>query len=271
MSQRPVNFHLLALENAIQPLRERLLDHPLYGKMKELEDVRIFMQHHVFAVWDFMSLLKALQQKLTSTSEAWVPSRFPSSRRLINEIVLGEESDVDINGSDASHYEMYLQAMKQAGADIQPVVRFIGMLARGFRIPDILRYNLVGIPPAALPFLRSNYRLVRKGGVHELASAFTFGREDLIPDIFTALVKDLNREHKGKLDAFVYYLERHIEVDGDDHGPKARKMIVDLCGQDEEKWEDATQAAKTALEARIALWDALSSQISTRKEDLVQP
>ena len=78
--------------------------------------------------------------------------------------------------------------------------------------------------------------------------------------MFTAIVNDLNKEHK--LDKFVFYLERHIELDGGEHGPLALQLITDLCGEDEQKWEEVTQTAKDCLTARVQLWDAILEEIN---------
>lgn len=90
--------------------------------------------------------------------------------------------------------------------------------------------------------------------------------------MFTEIVKDLNQKFGGKLSAFVYYLERHIEIDAGEHGPMAEQMIAELCGNDETKWQEAQEAAKQALEARLAFWDAITLQLKAlTKESLAQP
>lgn len=250
--------HITAIEHRIAPLRRQILEHPLYASLNSIEDLQRFMEYHVFAVWDFMSLLKGLQIELTSVSKAWVPTESKVARRLINEIVLAEESDEDAQGNPASHYELYLDAMRQSGANTRPVIHFIKTVQRSFSLKDILKYNLAEIQPDILKYLKANYAILKRNKVHEMAAAFTFGREDLIPDMFTEIVKELHEKFPGQLDALVYYLDRHIELDGDEHGPMALRMVTELCGNDEEKWLEAEDACIEALEARLQLWDAIA-------------
>src|ERR1700753_1243012 len=111
-----MNFNHASIENLQQRLessRPRLIETPLYNSLRDLDSLRRFTEQHVFAVWDFMSLLKALQQKLTCINVPWVPVGSAATRYLINEIVTGEESDVDEKGERASHFELYLRAMEQ--------------------------------------------------------------------------------------------------------------------------------------------------------------
>lgn len=250
-----------SIEQRIAPLRVQLASHPLYRSIRSVADLRIFMEAHVFAVWDFMSLLKSLQRTLTCVNVPWVPTKYPDSRRFINEIVLGEESD-EYEGRPVSHFEIYLEAMTQAGADIgaiQAVVAAAGACSTGGLEP--LHQALHGAPPYARDFVEATFRVIAEGSVAAQAAAFTFGREDAIPDMFRALVRDLNREMEGDLGQFVWYLQRHIEVDGDDHGPLSLRMVADLCGTDEKAWEAAGQAAEDAIRARLALWDGIVAQL----------
>jgi hypothetical protein len=237
----------------IAPLRARLAEHPLYARIGDERDLRVFMESHVFAVWDFMSLLKALQARLTCVQVPWRPTNWPESRRFINEIVLGEESDL-FEGRAISHFELYLEAMREAGADVGRIDSLLGRAAAG-------ALDFDGLPGAAAQFVRSTFDLIGSGGAHELAAAFTFGREDVIPDMFRSLVRDLNARQGGRFAKFQWYLERHIEVDGEDHGPLSLRMVEDLCGTDAALWDEAGTAAEAAIEARIALWDGILAQI----------
>ncbi len=241
------------IEERIAPLRAQLAAHPLYASIRNEAQLRVFMQSHVFAVWDFMSLLKSLQSRLTCVTSPWTPTKLPASRRFINEIVLGEESD-EFQGQPISHFELYLQAMQQAGAS---TVGIHNLLSDLDSTPVMEAIANAQIPEGARGFLRNTFGLIEAGKLHALAAAFTFGREDLIPDMFRALVGDLNAQNAGSLDTLVWYLERHIEVDGEDHGPLSLKMVTDICGADAQRWDEAGAAAEQALRARIALWDAI--------------
>jgi len=248
-----VVFSIEDIEARIAPLRERLTAHPLYAAIRTQDDLRVFMESHVFAVWDFMSLLKALQQKLTCVSVPWVPTKFAASRRFVNEIVLGEESD-EFEGRPVSHFEVYLEAMQECGADTRAVAALVES-ARGGAL------DLAGVPEAAAGFVAKTFEVIRTGSLAAQAAAFTFGREDVIPDMFRELVRELNRESAGELSKFVWYLERHIEVDGEDHGPLSLRMVSDLCGEDAGLWEEAAAAAEAAIEARLGLWDGILGRI----------
>lgn len=262
LHRRMTSTYLHCLQETIAPLRQTIIDHPVYQKIKTIEDLHVFMQHHVFAVWDFMSLLKALQQALTCTTTPWVPKGDAATRYLINEIVIGEESDVDAAGNRMSHFELYLQAMQQSGADTATVDRLIAGLRDGQPVQQAMR--AAGVPAAVSSFVDTTFQTVHAGKAYVQAAVFTFGREDLIPGMFISFVKALQQSNPGKVDIFQYYLERHIEVDGDHHSQLAYAMTEQLCGADEQKWQEATQAVIKALEARIALWDAIEVQIAVK-------
>jgi hypothetical protein len=224
------------------------------------------MQSHVFAVWDFMSLLKALQSQLTCTAVPWSPTPFPASRRFINEIVLGEESD--IYGTRAiSHFELYLQAMRESGASTHTIDTLIQQLREGSTVSAALA--LCGAPEHAQRFVQTTFQIIERGEIHATAAAFTFGREDLIPEMFRGFLRDLDAgqyTHEGSqihrsLRTLRWYFDRHIEVDGEDHGPMALRMISELCGDDARKWTEAAEAAETALRSRIALWDGIATSL----------
>jgi len=247
------------IKSSIEPLRQALLAHPVYSQINTISDLNIFLEHHIFAVWDFMSLLKALQRDLTCVTVPWVPQGNPLIRRLVNEIVLGEETDVDANGKAASHYELYLEAMQATHADITPINQLLTLIQSGKTVAEALEKG--AWPEAVKQFVLFSFATIAKGKTHEVAALFTFGREDLIPDMFSALVKDLHQRFPKQLDKLVYYLDRHIEVDAGEHGPMAMQMIAELCANDTQKWEESRLAAVEALEKRLLLWDGIAAAI----------
>jgi hypothetical protein len=257
------------LKTAIRPVRDRLIAHPIYQRIQSPAALRTFMEFHVYAVWDFMSLLKALQQALTCVGSPWVPRGSADTRYLINEIVVGEESDLDEQGRRTSHFELYLQAMEQAGADTAPIQGLIEALSQGQSLEDVLDTRIPAGP--VRDFLDFTFDTIASGELHTIAAVFTFGREDLIPDMFIRIVQDLSGEVSQVRDPsaeptlsfgiFTYYLERHIEVDGGHHSHLAMAMLEELCGADDAKWEAAARCAGLALEARIKLWDGVVKAI----------
>lgn len=248
------SIRIEALKEKIGPVRKRLIAHPLYGAVRTGEALRKFMEYHVYAVWDFMSLLKALQRDLTCVDVPWVVRGNADTRYLINEIVVGEESDIDEQGKRVSHYELYLRAMEQAGASSAGIRTFIDSLAS---IPIAAAIDRAELPAAVKKFLQFTFDTIASREPHSIAAVFTFGREDLIPDLFLPLVQELERKKPGDFGIFLYYLQRHIEVDGGHHSHLAMAMVEELCGDSDDKWDRAAEAAIAALEARIVLWDGV--------------
>ena len=247
------------LQDNIQSVRQTVVQHPLYNRVQSLEDIQKLMQHHVFAVWDFMSLLKALQIHLTCTTLPWRPVGNANTRFLINEIVVGEESDVDEQGQRMSHFELYLKAMQQVGADASAIHALMQAIQAGKSIDQALSES--NIPESVKTFLSFTFEVVNCQKPHVIAAVFTFGREDLIPEMFMALVKDLSEKLPNQLEVFKYYLDRHIEVDGDHHSHLAIAMTEDLCENDPLKWAEAERYVIRALESRRALWDGVMAAL----------
>ena len=242
------------LRNKIAPLHDALLKHPIYAEVDSLSRLREFMQIHVFAVWDFMSLVKRLQHELTSNSLPWMPPVRSRIARFANEVVLGEESDLGPDGKPVSHFELYMQAMDEIGADTTLIKSFMSQIDLGAQWEDVLEE--MNVPPGVVDFVNETLRCAIQGSLVEVASFFFFGREDVIPEMFERLLKSWGNA-KAEVPHFAYYLERHIELDGDSHGPWAREMLTALAGQSESNWKEATSAAERAITSRIKLWDSV--------------
>ena len=255
------------LEQELQPLREQLKNHPLYAQLETIEDIKTFMESHVYAVWDFMSLLKALQQHLTCVGLPWHPAVDTAVARFINEIVLEEESDFNEKGEAKSHFEMYLDAMKEVEADTQKVEATISSFTDLETISA--QIEKADLNEAERDFLQFTFKVINTQQPHIIAAAFTFGREDLIPDMFLGIIEQSGEQGASQYKKLEYYLKRHIELDGDEHGPLALRMIKALCGSDDQKWNDVLEYSKQALHYRIALWNSIAEKLKENKGYLV--
>ncbi|MCO4770720.1 MAG: DUF3050 domain-containing protein [Deltaproteobacteria bacterium] len=282
----------------VEPFQGKLATHPIYSRVRNLRGLQIFMTNHVFAVWDFMTLTKTLQQRLTCISTPWLPPEHPAAARLINEIVLGEETDEVRHGEFLSHYVLYIRAMGEIGADPGPMKEFEAALRAGTSPADALAP--LDIAQSTKDFVLHTLATA-KLSTPQVAASLLLAREDLIPTMFERVVKEMDarstsgvraaralrnrRDHladwarrlvPGSLRAaadqfeesnpdprafFRIYLERHIELDGDQHGPMAQRLLQDLCGDDDALWEEATASARDALRARVALWDGVLQSI----------
>lgn len=250
----------------MKPTKERLEQrkselsaHPIFSEIHSLSKLQRFMETHVFAVWDFMSLTKRLQQELTCTQLPWLPPRDPQAARLINEIVLGEESDDRPVQGHYSHFELYLDAMREVGASTVAVERFVALQQEGVSYDVALQS--VDVEPAAARFVSQTLNTALHAPGHSVAAAFLHGRESIIPQMFQRILDDWGIGIE-QAPTFRYYLERHIEVDAEDHGPAAEKLLARLVDGDPQREEDMYASAIAAVENRIALWDGLRLSMS---------
>jgi len=246
------------LRRTIAPVRETLLTHPLYRAVNTLPRLRVFMSDHVFAVWDFMCLAKRLQRDLTCWDELWTPPQRPALARFINGLILGEESDVDLDGYACSHFELYVEGMREIGAPTEPAGDFVGLVRAGRDARSSL--VAVGASDAVQQFVGHTLRVASEGTTIEVLAAFLFGREDLIPEMFSRFLPQWNNSKQAR--KFVYYVNRHIELDGDDHGPSGLRALAQMAEGDVSAWQFASCAAQSAILARIALWDAIYARIA---------
>ncbi len=244
--------------------RRALLAHPIYETVSNADHLRVFMKYHVFAVWDFMALLKRLQQLVTCCTVPWTPPRQPALARMVNEIVLGEESDEAGDGTYASHYELYRAAMADLQASVAPIDHCVAAVAAGQDIGAALDSPL--IPEAAGQFVRYTLSIAAHGAPHAVAASFFYGREDLIPQMFLRLEPQL-RATGHHTERLAYYLRRHIELDGDQHGPLAAKLVAHLSQGRADFQAEVAPIATGSLLARTRLWDGALAEIRNRESD----
>ncbi len=251
------------IKKNIEPIRQEIINHKVYSAIKNIDDLRVFMQFHVYAVWDFMSLLKTLQNKLTCTSVPWFPMGMADTRYLINEIVVGEESDVDLNGIRKSHFELYLDAMKQCGADTSKIEIFTDTLKKTGDFKAA--YLLSETPVEAKDFVDFTFKIIQSDKDYLQSAIFTFGREDLIPGMFISIINEMHKNFPDEISIFKYYIDRHIEVDGDHHSHLALQMTNNLCEDNELYWKEAEETVIESLNQRIELWNGVYRLLAERK------
>jgi hypothetical protein len=243
----------------IDIVRQRMVEHPVFAAIRDIHSLRIFMEAHVFAVWDFMSLVKRLQRDLTCIEVPWLPPRDRQAAQLINQIVLGEETDIGPSGEPVSHLELYLGAMREIGANTAGFERFQISLARGASLSEAFD------DAAVAPFIRefTCYTLQTAVGAPLLVvmASFFYGREDVIPRMFSNLLEKWHIS-ADQAPMFVYYLKRHMEVDSGEHGPAAKTILAAATANDPGRALEVLDAARQSIQARIKLWDGLCWELA---------
>ncbi|MBE0498645.1 MAG: DUF3050 domain-containing protein [Campylobacterales bacterium] len=247
----------------VKDLRSKLAAHPVYASVKDRDDLALFMAHHVYSVWDFMSLVKYLQNEIAPARTPWLPQGDANVRRFINDIVLEEESDEGLPLEDGttthtSHFELYVKAMEEVSSGSSgDIVTFVDVVAKRSLATAL---ETIPVPEPAKIFMKTTFEFIRSDKPHVIAAAFALGREHIIPEMFQALLERMNVS-KDEAAVFHYYLERHIHLDSDHHGPLSLRMLDILCDNDPVKLAEAEAAAILAIEARIAFWDGVLAAI----------
>jgi Protein of unknown function (DUF3050) len=256
--QNPDRFEMAS--QTIAPLRDKLLAHRVYDMLTSMKALRVFMEYHCYAVWDFMCLLKCLLSKSTCTQIPWKNMENTDAARMINEIVVAEETDIRQDGHGyASHYTLYVEAMEEIGANTDTLCRFADLIGEG--MPWAQAAKRAEVPVAAAEFMSHTLEICQEHPPYEVAAFFLFGRENLIPDMFRKIVEGLADSENVSIDAFRYYLDRHIGIDEEEHGPASVRMMKSMCGNNDMRWRLVKRAAKESLMARIKLWDGIAEAI----------
>jgi hypothetical protein len=231
----------------------------VYEAVEDKETLSIFMQHHIYSVWDFMSLVKYLQNYIAPATIPWLPSGNTQMKRFINDIVLEEESDEGIALGDGvqtytSHVELYMQAMEEVKKGSTNHIK--SFLEKVQTTTLSAAFKSTSIPVASQEFMNTTFGFLNTGKVHVVAAAFALGREQIIPKMFQALLDKMSITRKDAA-VFHYYLDRHIQLDSQEHGPMALQLLELLCEGDPIKIQEAKEAALDAIRARIKFWDGV--------------
>lgn len=249
---------------SVKPLLDKLNAHPIYQSLRSREDLQVFMSHHIYSVWDFMSLVKYLQSVIAPTQVPWQPLGDAEVRYFINQLVLEEESDcIEVGGKPVygSHFEHYCRAMDEIGADGAAARRFSERVAE-VGIDKALYDDEV--PLAARYFSETTFGLIRENKPHIAAAALAFGREKVIPGMFRRFIAEIGLS-PDQAPSFHVYLNRHVHLDEDFHGPLSERLLLSLCGDDETRISEAETAIEEAICARIRFWDGVHEAIEARR------
>ncbi|WP_159023161.1 DUF3050 domain-containing protein [Formosa sp. L2A11] len=255
--------YIKRIESELSPLQHDLRHHKLYNVLKTTEDVKLFMENHVYTTWDFMSLLKTLQLQFVTYKLPWVPNKNPEIFKFINEIVAAEESDVNELGQIRSHFEMYIDCMEQIGASTTLINTFTELIENGIDVSKAS--NLVYIPEFIKDFIEFTFNIIETEQPHLMASVFIFGREDIISEKVLNVVSNIETD-KTPCTKLTYLLNRYLFLKQEDQRALSYKMLNELCGNDTEKWDGVLTVAKEALKHRTILWDNIYDIIITNKE-----
>ena len=247
--------------DSLTPLKEKLANHRIFERINSIEELKVFMEHHIFAVWDFMSLLKKLQKDVVPSGSPWVPNPNGNLVRFINEIVMEEESDQAYsNGAEisyTSHYQIYLDAMTEVGASTETILRFVEMVKSEGINSAMQKINL---PESSRLFMSHTFKLINEGKSHEIAASFAIGRESIVPLMFKRIL-DQSKLGAQEVPVFRYYLQRHAELDGDHHGPMALKLLENMSAGDPDIENEIVKQAEKSIEQRISFWDGVHAAL----------
>lgn len=237
-------------------------------RITTLDQLRLFMEHHVFAVWDFMLLLKSLQQQIAPSGTPWLPPKHPVIAGLVNSLVAEEECDclpAELGGPiHLSHFSIYRRAMQEIGADYHAIDAVLATAQRN-GLHHALLHPL--IPAPSKVFIRSTLDIIQSGQAHLMAAAFCYGRECLVPDLFKQLVTQI-RQNNLHAPSLIWYLERHIILDGDSHGPLAERMVQELCENDIKRFQEVEAMKCRVLEQRNSLWNSIAEALHETSHQL---
>ena len=154
------------------------------------------------------------------------------------------------DGQAASHFQVYLKSMKEVGADTSPICSFLESR------------DLQSLPETVKDFVSYNLSVASEASVEEVAGVFFWGREKIIPKMFTGILQTLDKSEVS-CEILKWYLDRHIQLDGEEHQVHAAQICEVLVGDDNSRWQKMESAALKALKMRKSLWDQALKEIDS--------
>jgi hypothetical protein len=192
-----------------------------------------------------------------------MPPADAHAARLINEIVLEEESDEVSEGVYMSHFDLYRSAMREVGADLTQINRFVDLVHSGKTVADALKP--LAIPETTKKFVLDTMK-IQDAKTHDVVACFLMGRENVIPDMFRRFLETMDQQQQARYPMMRVYLERHIDLDEDSHAPMGRELMKRICGVDSLKWKSAIAITRHSLQMRRMLWDGVLRAIQGSRD-----
>lgn len=239
-----------------------LNSHDLFKKSEYFThaELKVFMSYHVYAVWDFMSIVKCLQNHTCPSTFPWKPNKYTKNgiAHLINEIIYSEESDVDEAGNYFSHFDLYIMAMDDVGADTSAIKNFIANITTPLK--RLENNSDINIPIESKDFVNNTFECLSLNNFANTAAIFTYGRETTIPDMFSKILNKINK-NQPEFAKLRLYIKRHIDIDSSRHGPLSLKLFEYAYNNNQDKYDEAIKFAIKSIDKRINLWDGVYNKI----------
>jgi len=196
---------------------EDVINHPMFKKLNNIYNIKKYSEFQIWCVWDFMSILKQVQNFIFCNDILWLPPENPNAGAAFYRLIESEETDLGFKGGDlnrASHFQSFRAAMQELNADTKNIDNFLELIKTGKTLPEAL--NKSGASPQTKSFLLTNNHLIKQSPYNAIA-LITLTRENFLPAVFKSLLSYVNENEKIEL--FVWYHKRHIYLDSVLHGP----------------------------------------------------
>lgn len=240
-----------------------LANHKLYERVNDELSLRLFMEHHVICVWSYNFLLREIHQELVGLIHPLNSQSQKEAIRLVSEMILEEELEEQQDGSLLSHFEIYLEAMQDLGANISPIVSFFDLQDSGQNWQTALKH--ARFPTAVSRYARKMNRFAQ-APLHEKAAALFYEGEPFIPDTFLLRIGQLG--NTVKIGRLLDYFERHIEGLRSPGFSASGRLVEILCNNDEKMSLEAEQSAEEAMKNRVELWGYITGQLEALPEPI---
>lgn len=231
-------------------------NHSIHQHINTKQQLQMYMEHQVFAVWANMSLLNYLKEEFTKTTNPWLPIGDPELRFLINKTNLQEETAKNYFGAHQSEFEIYLDAMASTGANTENITNFLRHVSHGTDIFLIIAASK--LPLCIKQFIKTVFDIISEDKPHKIAAAFVYSREGMSNLNLINSISEIEKEDKTDHKLIKYYLRLQAEKDS----APSFKILKMLCGEDMNKWRDTEIIAEIILRNQRTLMEGIEAELT---------